>query len=242
MEANGARLYNRPVPRANDFGQPIGPAVSEWAPRPLPEPVVLEGTYVRLEPIKVAHAKDIRRVLASRPDLWTYLREDPPEDDAEAVALVERLQQGPNVTLAVIRRADESFQGRVAIMRADPAYGTVEIGSIMYAPDLQRTPATTEVTHLVADHLFGLGYRRFEWKCDSLNATSRRAARRLGFTEEGTFRNAVIYKGRSRDTTWFSITDGEWPRIRAAHRRWLDPDNFDAAGQQRTALGEQLHS
>ena len=116
----------------------------------------------------------------------------------------------------------------------------MEIGSIIYSPELQRTPATTEVTHLIADHVFRLGYRRLEWKCDSLNVPSRRAATRLGFTEEGTHRNAVVYKGRSRDTTWFSITDAEWPQIRAAHRRWLAPQNFDTDGQQRTSLGEQL--
>lgn len=179
-------------------------------------------------------------MLAPRPELWTYRSDDPPADPAAAVALVGRLRRGPNVTLAVVRLSDLFFQGMLTIMRADPAHGTVEMGSIIYAPELQRTPATTEAAHVVAHHVFELGYRRLEWKCDSLNAASRRAARRLGFTEEGTFRNAVVYKGRSRDTTWFSIVDAEWPRIRAAHRRWLDPANFGADGGQLTPLKELL--
>ena len=106
-------------------------------------------------------------------------------------------------------------------LRTDPQNGSIEVGNILYSPALQRTTAATEAMHLMAEHAFAEGYRRYEWKCDSLNAPSRRAAARLGFVEEGTFRQAVVYKGRNRDTTWFSITDDEWPRVQEAQRRWL---------------------
>ncbi|MDO5682523.1 MAG: GNAT family protein [Propionibacteriaceae bacterium] len=128
-------------------------------------------------------------------------------------------------------------------MRADPVNGTTEIGAIVYAPELQRSPATTEAAHLIARHVFDdLGYRRLEWKCDSLNEPSRRAAARLGFIEEGTFRNAIVVKNRSRDTTWFALTDDDWPRVHQAQRRWLDPANFDDDGTQRRTLAESFAS
>jgi RimJ/RimL family protein N-acetyltransferase len=124
-------------------------------------------------------------------------------------------------------------------MRVDADNGVVEVGGILLARTLQRTQASTEAMYLLAHHVFdALGYRRYEWKCDSLNEPSRVAAARLGFTYEGRFRNAVVYKGRNRDTDWFSITDAEWPRIRAAHEAWLDPANFDESGGQRSSLSD----
>ena len=124
-------------------------------------------------------------------------------------------------------------------MRVDPAHGSAEVGAILYARSLRRTRAATEAIHLLARYLFDdLGYRRFEWKLDCLNEPSARAARRLGFTYEGRFRNAMVYKGRNRDTDWFAMTDADWPRIRDAHERWLDPANFDDAGAQRTSLSD----
>ena len=119
-----------------------------------------------------------------------------------------------------------------------PANGCIEIGHIWFAPPLQKTRAATEAIFLMIRHAFeDLAYRRVEWKCDSLNEASRRAARRFGFTYEGTFRQHMVVKGRNRDTAWFAMLDHEWPRVRAAFERWLDPDNFDAAGRQRTSLG-----
>jgi RimJ/RimL family protein N-acetyltransferase len=127
--------------------------------------------------------------------------------------------------------------GIATLMRVDPANGSAEVGAILYARSLRRTRSATEAIHLLARHLFDdLGYRRFEWKLDCLNEPSARAARRLGFTYEGRFRNALVYKGRNRDTDWFAMTDADWPRIREAHQRWLDPANFDDAGVQRTSL------
>lgn len=225
--------------RRNAFGQPIGDAVEGWAPRPLPQPVALSGRWVRLEPLAARHAPDLLVSLAPHPELWTYRSDEPPTDLDEALALVHRTQTPPNVAYAVVPAGQDHARGILSILRTDPGNGTTEIGAILYAPEVQRTTVTTEAVHLVARHVFeDLGYRRLEWKCDSLNEASRRAARRLGFREEGTFRNAVVYKNRSRDTTWFAITDIDWPRVREAHRRWLDSSNFTQSGHQRVTLAE----
>jgi RimJ/RimL family protein N-acetyltransferase len=122
-------------------------------------------------------------------------------------------------------------------MRIDPAMGVIEVGNIAYSPSLQRTPAATEAMYLMMRRVFDeLGYRRYEWKCDSLNAPSRAAAERLGFRYEGLFRQALVYKGRNRDTAWYSIIDKEWPARKAAFEAWLDPANFDRDGRQRRPL------
>ncbi len=127
--------------------------------------------------------------------------------------------------------------GLASYLRIVPEHGVIEIGHIHLSPRLQQSRAATEAQFLLMRHAFDdLGYRRYEWKCDSLNAPSRRAALRLGFQYEGIFRNAIVYKGRSRDTAWYSITDGEWPQVRAAVEQWLAPENFDSAGRQRTSL------
>lgn len=126
-------------------------------------------------------------------------------------------------------------------MRAAPDHGCVEVGAIIYGPALQRTVAATEAMYLLARHVFeNLGYRRYEWKCDAANEPSQRAASRLGFSYEGRFRKAVVYKGRSRDTDWFSMLDAEWPRLRTAYDAWLDPANFDDQGGQRARLGDLI--
>ncbi|WP_432558896.1 GNAT family N-acetyltransferase [Granulicoccus sp. GXG6511] len=226
--------------RKNSFGQPIGEPI-DWSPRTLPQPVPLVGEWVRLDPLAARHAPDLLTVLAPHPELWTYRTDEPPADLDSALAIIRRSQSAPNIAYAVVPAGTDRAFGILSIIRSDPANGTTEIGAILYAPELQQTPASTEATHLVARHVFDdLGYRRLEWKCDSLNEPSRRAATRLGFTEEGTFRNSVVYKNRSRDTTWFSLTDGDWPRVRSAHRRWLDPANFDAEGHQRATLSESF--
>jgi RimJ/RimL family protein N-acetyltransferase len=126
--------------------------------------------------------------------------------------------------------------GVASYLRVDPANGSIEVGHIAYAPSLQRTRAGTEAMYLMMRRAFELGYRRYEWKCDALNAPSRAAAARLGFSFEGVFRQAMVNKGRNRDTAWYSVVDGEWPRLRAAFERWLDPANFDEAGRQRSSL------
>jgi RimJ/RimL family protein N-acetyltransferase len=123
-------------------------------------------------------------------------------------------------------------------MRHDPVNGVIEVGNVVFSRALQRTPVSTEAQFLLMRYVFGdLGFRRYEWKCDSLNTPSRRAAERLGFTYEGTFRQAVVYKGRNRDTAWYALTDHDWPDVNAAFEKWLDPANFDADGRQIEHLG-----
>ena len=227
------------MPETNDHGQPVGDPVPGWTTRPRPVPVELSGRYVRLEPLSTAHAPALHDALCNPGDdvLWTYRPTDPPADVPGMVDLIEQTLAVPEwVTFALVPQGQEA-QGLASYMRIEPTTGQVEIAGVLYAASLQRTRAATEAIHLSMRHAFDdLGYRRFEWKCDSLNEPSRRAARRLGFTYEGRFRNHMITKGRNRDTDWFSVTDAEWPVVKAAHERWLDPTNFDDAGGQLTSL------
>ena len=137
---------------------------------------------------------------------------------------------------AVIDKRTNRAEGRQALMRIDAGHGVVEIGHIMWGPAIARTRAATEALFLFSDYVFGMGYRRLEWKCNDLNLPSKRAAERFGFQFEGLFRQHMVVKGRNRDTAWFSIIDGDWPRLRVGYERWLRPENFDSSGQQRTKL------
>lgn len=231
------------TPTINAYGQPIGPAVHDWAPRPRPAPTVIEGQYCRLEPVNPAlHAADLFAAYSTATDgrVWTYLSSEPFARLEDFTAYLERAAASADpLHFTVIDMATQRAVGTMALMRIDPANGSVEVGFITYSPVLQRTRASTEAQYLLMRHAFDtLGYRRFEWKCDSLNAPSRRAAERFGFSLEGVFRQAVVYKGRSRDTAWFSVIDAEWPRVKAAFIGWLSPDNFDPQGQQYHALAD----
>ncbi|WP_243057043.1 GNAT family N-acetyltransferase [Nocardioides sp. SR21] len=229
------------MPETNDHGQQVGDLVTGWTTRPRAEAVLLTGRYVRLEPLSTAHAPALHAALCNPGDdeLWTYRPTDPPADVPAMEALVEATLAAPDMETFALVPAGEPAQGIASYMRIEPTTGQVEIAGVLYAKSLQRTRAATEAIHLSMRHAFdGLGYRRFEWKCDSLNEPSRRAARRLGFTYEGRFRNHMVTKGRNRDTDWFSVTDAEWPAVKAAHERWLDPANFDAAGTQLTSLSD----
>jgi RimJ/RimL family protein N-acetyltransferase len=176
-------------------------------------------------------------VLGSSPNIWTYLTAGPFDDATGLNASLRQLNDDPMAVPHALCLPDGRAAGVASYLRLDPANGSVEVGSIAHSAELQRTTAATEAMYLMARHVFDdLGYRRYEWKCDALNEPSRRAALRLGFRYEGTFRNAVVYKGRSRDTAWFSITDDEWVTVRDRLERWLAPSNFDADGRQRTAL------
>lgn len=228
---------------SNAFAQPIGPALAHWAPRARPQRVVLAGRLCRVEPLDAArHADDLHAAYADAADGrdWTYMGSGPFADaqayrrHAEAAAASE-----DPLHFAVIDLASGRAVGTLALMRMDPANGVVEVGHVAFSPRLQRTPLSTEAQYLLMRHVFeDLGYRRYEWKCDSLNAPSRRTAQRLGFQFEGVFRQAVVTKGRSRDTAWFAIVDGDWPAVRAAFQAWLAPGNFDAQGAQRRSLAE----
>jgi RimJ/RimL family protein N-acetyltransferase len=227
------------VPEVNEFDQAVGDVVAGWSPRARPEPVTLEGRYVVVEPLAVDHGADLLGSLCGPEDrpLWTYRPTEPPADLDEMTKLIARTLAAPDLlTFALVPR-DGAPSGIASFTRIDPATGQVEVAGVLYARSLQRTRAATEAIHLLMRYAFEeLGYRRFEWKCDSLNEPSRRAAARLGFTYEGRFRHHMVTKGRNRDTDWFSVTDAEWPGVRSAHERWLDPGNFDEQGVQRTSL------
>ncbi|WP_439936596.1 GNAT family N-acetyltransferase [Nocardia sp. N13] len=235
----GVRLSATRTRDTNDHGQRIGRPV-DWTPAAAPGPVLLEGRGVRLEPIGLQHLDDLYAAVCREDDEqhWTYLFWDRPRDRDEMAAIIEHGMADPGqVMFAIVPVETGRAAGFCSLMRIDPTMGSVEVGGIMLGRQLQRSRAATEAMALLMRHVFDdLGYRRYEWKCDSLNAPSRRAAIRLGFIWEGRFRNAVVYKGRNRDTDWFSITDREWPRVRAALDDWLDDGNFDDAGRQRSRL------
>jgi RimJ/RimL family protein N-acetyltransferase len=204
-----------------------------------PERVVLDGRYVRLEPIGPRHVADLYRAAVDGGEQrFTYLFDGPPRSEAEMAEYVAAAaaKDDPLVWAAVDRETGRA-EGRQALMRIVPEHGVIEIGSIYWGPRLARKRLATEALYLHAAYVFDtLGYRRFEWKCDAENAPSRAAARRFGFVSEGVFRQHMIVKGRNRDTAWFAMLDGDWPRLKAGYQRWLDPANFDAAGAQRTRL------
>ena len=189
------------------------------------------GRYCRVEPVDLArHGADLEEAYGESPDArdWTYLA-------ADRVPLTGGGDDPMHH--AIVDAATGKAVGTAALMRIDPANGVIEVGWVAYSRRLQRTPMATEAMYLLMRRVFDeLGYRRYEWKCDSLNAPSRAAAERYGFQFEGIFRQAVMYRGRNRDTAWYSITDHEWPAIRTAFERWLAPTNFDAAGRQRESL------
>jgi len=228
------------VPDVNEYDQPVGDLlVPAWTPRRRPEPVTIEGRYVVVEPLSTDHAADLLAALCGPDDrsLWTYRPTEPPADEREMTELIARTLTTPDLLTFVLLPQGGAPAGIASYTRIDPATGQVEVAGVLYARSLQRTRAATEAIHLLMRHAFDeLGYRRFEWKCDSLNEPSRRAAARLGFQYEGRFRHHMVTKGRNRDTDWYSVTDAEWPEVRAAHERWLDPANFDAEGQQRSSL------
>ncbi|MFZ1990206.1 MAG: GNAT family protein [Alphaproteobacteria bacterium] len=228
--------------RINEFGQLIGDAVPGWTPRPYPPATPMQGRFGRLEPLSAtSHAASLYQAFSRAPDgrLWTYVPSEPPQSLGDmAQALETRTSAGDLVMNAILDRSGSAL-GYAAFMRIDPKVGGVEVGHVVFSPALQRSPLATEAMYLMMRRAFDeLGYRRYEWKCDSLNAPSRRAAERLGFRYEGTFRNAMVLKGRNRDTAWFSIIESEWPVVKAALEAWLDPANFDSTGQQRRRLEE----
>jgi RimJ/RimL family protein N-acetyltransferase len=222
----------------NEFGQPVGDPV-DWTPGPPLVPVVLTGRTCRLEPLGDEHVDGLYAALCvdSPPTIWTYMPSGPFVDLETFAASLAQLRTTPAMVPLAIVLPEGTPVGIATFLRIDHANGTAEVGHISYSSALQRTTAATEAMYLMAAHAFDVvGVRRYEWKCDALNEPSRRAAARLGFTYEGTFRKAVVYKGRNRDTAWFAITDDEWPRFRAAFESWLDPANFDADGRQRARL------
>lgn len=218
----------------------VGPIVADH-PAPRPVHVILEGRYGRLRPI--VPSRDTERLYAlshadGREALWAYLFTGPYADphDFEAHVTTIATSTTDPVYWAIADQHDDAV-GWLSLMRIDTRHRVIEVGSILYTPAMQRTPLATEAQYLLARHVFeDLGYRRYEWKCNDLNAPSKRAAVRFGFSYEGLFRQHMIVKGRNRDTAWFAMLDREWPERKAEYERWLAPTNFDGDGRQRTRL------
>lgn len=238
-------LHDQQIPRETDSetGLPIGPRLADPGPAEPPQRVVLDGRFCRLEPIDPKRHADELFAASTPPDAARRFRYlfDPVvtnKADMDQWLAAAATSQDPLV-FAVIDKRTGRCEGRQTLMRITPAHRTIEIGNIYWGPAISQSPVTTEANYLFAKYVFDdLGYRRYEWKCDALNAPSRRAAERFGFTYEGLFRRAVINKGRTRDTTWFAMIDEEWPALKAAYEAWLATDNFDSGGCQKTRLGD----
>jgi RimJ/RimL family protein N-acetyltransferase len=233
--------FSQKMNMTNSFGQPIGPALPGWLQRARPPRTAMVGRYAVVEPLSVEkHAAHLIPAFMDVPDArdWTYLTAERPADEPQFGAYLAKIAGSEDpLHHAIVDVASGRALGTAAFMRIDPVNGVIEVGSITFSPALKRTRVGTEAMYLMMKRAFDeLGYRRYEWKCDSLHATSRAAALRYGFTFEGIFRKAIVYKGRSRDTAWHAITDDEWPRIKAGFEAWLDPGNFDADGRQRRGL------
>jgi RimJ/RimL family protein N-acetyltransferase len=205
-----------------------------------PEPVVLEGRYVRLEPLAAKHAADLFAVstMEGGADRYRWLFSHAPRDLAEMEARIASNDWASDTRyVAVVDKASGKAVGQQGWMRIRPEHGSIEIGGVYWGLPMARSRLATEALYLFARHAFDdLGYRRFEWKCNNANEPSKAAAIRFGFTFEGIFRQDMILKGESRDTAWFSMIDGEWPTLRAEYERWLDPGNFGPDGQQESKL------
>lgn len=231
---------------ANEFGQPIGVPLPQWTLRAHPPRTTMAGRFCRVEPLDVRmHGADLYSgvgAAAANDGRWTYLPYGPFESESGFFEWLDSAASTDDPFFHSITDPQGRAIGLAAYMRIDRSNGVIEAGHLNFSPLLQRTPAATEAMYLLLRRAFDeLQYRRFEWKCDSLNEPSRRAALRLGFSYEGLFRQAVVYKRRNRDTAWYSITDAEWPARRAALEAWLSPSNFDSAGAQRRPLSAFIH-
>jgi RimJ/RimL family protein N-acetyltransferase len=230
----------------NSFGQPVGAPVVGWTPRPRPPRTLMAGRFCTVEPLTPErHAAPLFEANSDdrQGRLWTYYNFGPFATLGEYRDWLDGALADPNrLYLAICDHsaggaADARAVGVAVYQNCVPAMGVVEVGGLVFSPRLQRRPAATEAMYLMMRRVFDeLGYRRYEWKCDSLNLPSRAAATRLGFQYEGLFRQAMITRGRNRDTAWFSVVDRDWPALRAAFEAWLDPGNFAAGGTQRRTL------
>lgn len=222
----------------NALGQAIGFPVN-WQAKPAPSFPILSGQYCRLEALSLQHAKDLYTAFTADQEnrLWTYLPYGPFTDFTHFNTWLATHIHSQDPFFYSILNLEGQALGMASYLRIDPINGVMEVGHINFSPALQRTRAATETMYLMMHHTFEtLGYRRYEWKCDALNTPSRQAALRLGFSFEGIFRQATVYKGRNRDTAWFSILDSEWPTLKQKFETWLAASNFDALGHQLQAL------
>ncbi|MCG7599832.1 GNAT family N-acetyltransferase [Halomonas sp. McH1-25] len=232
----------------NAFGQPVGHTVPDWQPPSLPGETLLQGRYCRLESLSAERHGDALWAAWRQPDptipadtqgeaRWTYLGGRPFADAAGCHAWLRQCGAGHDPRfMAVIEAASGDALGAAAWLNIQPAHGSVELGHLSFSPRLARTPAATEALVLMMRHVFDLGFRRLEWKCDALNAPSRRAAQRLGLRFEGIFHQHRVVNGRNRDSAWYSLLNHEWRQLMPVFERWLSPANFDAHGRQHQAL------
>jgi RimJ/RimL family protein N-acetyltransferase len=219
-------------------GLPVGAPV-DATPARRPEPITIEGRHGRAERLGLQHATTLWEAVAGHDFIWAYLNYGPFADFASfSQWLTGRIKLDDPYSYAIVERSGRAL-GIATLMEIRPAMRVIEVGNILYSPALQRTPLGTEAQYLLARYAFEtLGYRRFEWKCNTLNAPSRRAAARYGFVFEGVFRQHMITKGRNRDSAYYSMLDSEWPARKAAFEHWLDPKNFAADGKQKVSLSE----
>lgn len=209
-------------------------------PPPPDAETVLTGRYCQLEPLVAEkHAALLFRAFAGQDHVWDYLPYGPFSSSSQYHRWVRETEDDPSLQFYAIKNADSgAFEGVASFLRITPEVGTIEVGHINFSPALQRTRAGTEAIYLMMAWAFEAGYRRFEWKCNALNAGSRRAAQRFGFSYEGVFRQAAISKGCNRDTAWFAAINGEWPALKEAFGAWLAPSNFAATGGQIESLAD----
>lgn len=230
-----------PAEKINEFDQPIGTPVPDWRGAEFPPHRELSGWGCRLAPLDPArHCGALWQAFAADSGaMWTYLTSGPFENEAAMLAWLQQsaVKADPQF-YAILDEASGKALGLASYLRIDPQAGSIEVGWLHFSPALQQSRLATAAMALMMDNAFALGYRRYEWKCNALNWPSRKAALRLGFSYEGTFRQARVDKGHSRDTAWFSVIDGEWPALKTAFERWLAEDNFDGQGRQRLRLSE----
>ena len=232
MKAKKADTLGFPVP---NWVAPISPDQMQWKDE-------MQGRFVRLEQLKAArHCDDLFTAFAAdtKNQIWNYLPYGPFVSAADLANWMHATcARSDPYFFAIIDQASNRAVGFASYLRINPDSGSIEVGHINFSPRLQSTIAATEAMYLMMRWAFMAGYRRYEWKCNALNLKSRRAAQRLGLSYEGVFRQATITKGRNRDTAWFATIDKEWPVLKAAFETWLQPDNFDLAGQQKRSLSE----
>ncbi len=226
----------------NNLGQPVGQSLADWEKPALPPREAMSGRFCHLEPLDPElHGKELYAANTQDQDgsSWTYLPYGPFNSFADYQAWLQDMSQKEDpLFFVIIQKSDGRPVGVASYLRIIPEGGTIEVGHLHFSEQLKRSPVATEAMFLMMKRAFELGYRRYEWKCDALNTPSYTAAQRLGFRHEGTFRQATVYKGRSRDTAWFSIIDSEWPALSKAFSKWLAPENFDELGKQRSRLSE----
>lgn len=244
--SNASRTPMPPPPSPNrappTSHQPLGASVPGWTPPPRPAKQPIGGRYCRLEPVEPQlHGPDLfaAQALDRAGAGWTYLPYGPFADLQSYLNWMQSTCLGTDpLFFAIVDQTTDCATGLASFLRIAPEAGSIEIGHLYFSPLLQRSRAATEAIALMLREAFALGYRRVEWKCNALNAASRRAAQRFGFSFEGLFRQAAVVKGRNRDTAWYSVIDAEWPALQAAFDAWLDPDNFAADGTQNRRLSD----